>query len=114
MDGRTEVVAAPTTMAPLPPNPTHPAVRFELTCPDGRADWAPALIVSEVTPAVTFKQTREFVRVCAQPASPSTLPPRPHLAPSRVCAVAPLVGWLAAQGALTDASEEPHRADSRV
>jgi hypothetical protein len=80
MDGRTEVVAAPTTMAPLPPNPTHPAVRFELTCPDGRADWAPALIVSEVTPAVTFKQTREFVRACAQPASPSTLPPRPHLA----------------------------------
>ena len=93
MDGRTEVVAAPAAMAPLPPNPTHPAVRFELVCPDGRADWAPALIVSEVTPAVTFKQTREFVR--ARAPTPPTLPAaRPSIISVLHVGLAPLWGGL--------------------
>jgi hypothetical protein len=42
-------------------------VRFEFSCPQGRADWAPALIVAQLTPAVTFKQTREFVRAWDPP-----------------------------------------------
>jgi hypothetical protein len=76
VEGWTEVVEAPAAMAPRPPNPTHPAVRFEFSCPQGRADWAPALIVAQLTPAVTFKQTREFVRAW----DPPSLHPTPHVA----------------------------------